>query len=442
MRIYLLAVLSLVLCSGCATRPGPESTPPPPSADGPAPQPRFTLTFLWSRMAEAEGDFNQERSAGDQNTSVEVARFSPDGRLIVTGSKLDNSVRVFDLDGRQVWIKHHAAEIERAGFTVDGNYALSAGEDGVVRVFDARTGEEAAQLPVGSGIDAMRISPDGRLLVVGTERREDIEDPAGPRPERWREAMPGVYAGPDLGRGEALSFWATDRPDPADWTYLTTVHPARPEFAEGEPPPHQDVNGIDFTADGDLVFAAYRDGKVRGYRLDLTKDADGRITAVAAELQHTYDFSPGSVKIAQVAEPDGLPRLVAAGQHGRIGPRVWNLDTGQLIAELPDYSRTNDPLAFTPDGRFLAVGGNEGKTLRDGIDPESRYLDRGGMSRLSIYAVTDLLALGSRAQPCHVVDGVFRVEYLAFNPDGTLLTTGHEDGSVQLYRVHRADPAR
>jgi WD40 repeat protein len=304
---------------------------------------------------------------------------------------------------------------------------MSGAEDGVVRVFDAATGEQAAMLHHGAGIDAMQLSPDGRVLVVGTEMRDEVE--AGPRDERAIEARPGIYAGPDLGRGEGLSFWAVDAADPADWRHLLFVKP--------DTDARCDVNGIDFTSDGSIVVAAFRDGKVRAYDLQVTEEG-GQVSGIEASLRQAYDFSPGSAKIAVVAEPEGLPRLVAAGQNGRIGPRVWDLDSGELVAELPDYSRTNDPLAFSPDGRFLVVGGNEGRTLDEGRDREGRYLDRAGMSRISVYAVTDLLALGSRVQPCTVIDGVFRMEFGEFNANGTRIVTGHEDGTVQLWRVTAA----
>ncbi|MEM6560416.1 MAG: hypothetical protein AAF656_02350, partial [Planctomycetota bacterium] len=380
---------------------------PAVAEEGPGPQPRFETSFVWSRMAEAEGIFNAERSANDQNTSVEVARFSGGGKLIVTGAKLDNSVRLFDLDGNQLWVAHHDAELERAGFAADDRFVLSAGEDGGVRVHDVETGAVLRSLDHGAGIDAMTVSPDGRLLVVGTERRTDV-DPNAQRSERAREDSPGIYTSGDLGRGEGLSVWAIDAPDPADWQFLAFVRPT--PNTDNDPVHHgrTDVNGIDFTADGKTMVAAFRDGMVRAYDVNVV-EADGRITDATIELARAFGFSPGSSKIAQVAEPAGLPRLLAAGQNGRMGPRVWNLDTGELLAELPDFSRTNDPLAFTPDGRFLLVGGNEGKHLADGADRDGRYLDRGGMSRISVYAVTDLLALGDRVQPCHVIDGVFRL---------------------------------
>ncbi|MEM7768359.1 MAG: WD40 repeat domain-containing protein [Pseudomonadota bacterium] len=62
------------------------------------------LNQVWSRMADINGEPG----------SVESAEFSPDSRYIVTGTKFDNTVRVFRTsDGHHLWEREVPQEIER-----------------------------------------------------------------------------------------------------------------------------------------------------------------------------------------------------------------------------------------------------------------------------------------------------------------------------------------
>ena len=413
----------------------PAAAPAEQPAAGPPPAPRLALEHLWSRVAEDRGEANVDQTADGLNTACESARFDPAGARIVSGSKLDNSIRVFDLEGNQLWKRYSDAEVERAQFTADGRFVLAGAEDGLVRVFDADDGEPVHALPHGAGIDAMNLHPSGDLLVVGTERRVI---PARPDSERTADEIeddPGLE-GEDLGRGEGLNFWDVSADDPADWRHLRFVRP--------DTTARTDVNAIDFDRAGETLVAAWRDGAARSYRIGLTDRTDGGGVAVTVEPLREFRFEDeaphgGSCKIARVGEPpagSGLPRMIAAGIKGWIGPRIWNLDTGELIAELPDTSRTNDALEFTPDGRFLVVGGNEGRAFDNDFDT-ARYGDRGGVSRISVYPADGLVTFGDRVGPCAVVDGVFRQEYFDFTADGGLMVSAHEDCTVQLWRVAR-----
>jgi WD40 repeat protein len=59
------------------------------------------------------------------------------------------------------------------GFSQDGRFVVTAGDDGVARVFAAESGRPVAQLPSGAGsLEAAAFSPVGWSIAVAGDRGE------------------------------------------------------------------------------------------------------------------------------------------------------------------------------------------------------------------------------------------------------------------------------
>jgi WD40 repeat protein len=154
-----------------------------------------------------------ELLAGDHRIAravmPDVARFLPDGRLLVAAEDRD-AVRVVDLDGGAVEreLPGHAGGVKRLAVAPDGRFACAAGDgevllwdpgtwtaevvtrhnveagavafsqdgarlatgggDGIVRLLDLASGAEVASLSLGYPVTDIAISPDGRDVAVET----------------------------------------------------------------------------------------------------------------------------------------------------------------------------------------------------------------------------------------------------------------------------------
>jgi WD40 repeat protein len=138
------------------------------------------------------------RSLPPHRSLVKSARFSPDGRYVVTTG--DHDAQLSEVEtGRQVWVLPHPAVVSDADFSADGRWVFVAGP-GEAGVVDAQSGERLMTLDgkdrILTSIDA---SPAGWRIVTGGERGairtydcrlcgglDELEDAARQRLEQLR----------------------------------------------------------------------------------------------------------------------------------------------------------------------------------------------------------------------------------------------------------------
>ncbi|MDO4584233.1 MAG: WD40 repeat domain-containing protein [Planctomycetia bacterium] len=271
------------------------------------------------------------------STPVSCVAFSPDGKRLVSCDRL---VRVWDMEsGRELkQMDGHTSTIHSVCFSADGKKVWSAGADGFLKVWDARTGMLLGAFQQEDGVVSVIISPNGKMVVA-----------------RNSHNVITLY---NATNGKVLRFFK----------------------AELKAPTMRVITGSYFTT-------------------KITKDNRSIITCNEKNL-FSWSLKTGKLQ-GQIPHPDKLlgvtlsedgKWMATSCQDRKV--RVYNVQSSKLQQT---FDATCHTLEFTPDGKFLMCGG----ILWD-VEGEKKVVDLGYFYNVAVspveldFGVSEELPVGKK----------------------------------------------
>ena len=434
--------------------------------------------------------------------SVESAVFGHHGKLIVTASA-DKTARV--------WVAHtgelvaelrgHDGQVNTAVFSEDDRRVLTSSEDGTARLWSTGMADPILEfteagipeqfqdpsllaiLEMASNtgliegfrtVHQVAFSADGQLalLAADTDTTEVWRFQTGKRLAQ----VPGTLAAlsPDT------QLLATGSQDGTIRIFQTDGGEVVRELGSH----HDLVSGLAFSPDGKLIGSAGEDGSAQIYRVDsgeLMARLDGHTEALSGlwfsadgtrVLTTSFDHTailwllPDGRKTATWQHDESVTvaafsadgRLAATADWGGVA-KVWEIASGNLVAELKGHTDSINDIHFNSNGDRLLTASSDGTARVWQLDDRSPFTSvfilRGHTDALykAVWS-KDERFIATASNDYHIrlweastgrlltlisthADAVYDI---AFSPDGAYLMSGSEDGSAHIYACEVCAP--
>ncbi|HEX6384711.1 MAG TPA: hypothetical protein VF177_08585, partial [Anaerolineae bacterium] len=274
---------------------------------------------------------------------VVSAEFSPDGQYLLTASD-DGSARLWNHGGEVLNIfGGHEDSLVQASFSPDGRFILTASNDGTARLWEVRLSTTPATITEATAVFAGHedsltsalFSEDGtRILTAsadGIARLWNLSGESLVTFEGHEDELHAAIFSPDGQQVLTASADQTARLWDVNGRLLVTF--------EG----HEDeVEMAIFSPDGQHVLTGSPDGTARLW------DIDGRPLA-------TFSHSEQVSSIA--FSPDGRQVLTAGGRENTA--QLWDL-SGQLLVTFYGHERPVLDTVFSRDGQLILTASDDG----------------------------------------------------------------------------------
>jgi len=375
----------------------------------------------------------------------------------------------------------HADQVRAVAVTADGRRAISASDDGTLKVWDLQTGKVEGTFGVGrvrtvavtlDGRHAISASEDGTLQVWDLQRREaerilDLD---------WEDDMavtPDDRYGISVSDNGILKVW-----DVYAGREERTLATREVRVVTGH---EDDVRPVVVTRDGGYAISTSHDGILEvwdleiaeaertfdvGWLNDMAVAPDGRYAISASDdgTLKVWNLETGQDERTLTGHEDGVNAVavtldgqyaISASDDGTL--KVWNLETGQDERTLTGHEDEVNAVAVTPDGRWAVSAswwhgtlkvwdlqkGKEVRTFTDhegtvdavAVTPDGRYAISSHGGTLKVWELQNGHTDAKRTLAGHADE----VQAVAVTPDGRYAISASRDTTLRIWDL-RAEP--
>lgn len=283
--------------------------------------------------------------------------YSPDGKTILTRCFRSNTARLWDASSRQPIGKalEHQSDIDSEAFSPDGKIIVTGSSDRTARLWDAATG-----LPIGqplvhrSEVTSVAYSPDARTILTASGERVFLWDsvtkqPLG-RPLEHPSSIKSLAYDPNgktflsvaQGTDKAVRLWSATTGQQIGDPMVGREFIAAATFGQDG----KTVLTINMRNEALLWDAS--SGRPIGQTMNLGDRSQATTKTPRERIQESFRNQVRSV----VYSPDW--RMIAtSGLRGET--RLWDAASGRPILSRVDANH----VAFSPDGKTILTGGKD-----------------------------------------------------------------------------------
>jgi WD40 repeat protein len=365
------------------------------------------ITDSTIRLWDLTGKKPVERTVltGHTNYLMSVA-FRPDGKMLASGGN-DRSVRLWDMSAtpprQSAILNEHSDKVTCVAFSPDGKTLAAVGTDPVVRLWKLGDGKPKPWTALKGHWNEVRsvsFSPDGKTLATGA-------------------------------RDDTIRLWDLTKDKP------TEKVPVRGHKAA--------VVAMRFSKNGRSLITASRDCTVIRWKLDEDKPVlrsqmarrnDGWAVGLdndGERLALSFNEPSGgySVQLFQTSRLDKEGAVVTKGRD-EVGQMAFS-PTGRMLACAKRTAIELWDLAALPFRKKVTLPGSAHRTATIAFSPDGKILAVGDLTET--VKVWDLSDEKPRELAVPVQDEQHGVYVLAFSPDGKTLAVGDTSGEVRLWSL-------